>query len=255
MSPELAASAGERLKQARLKKGDTLEEASRRTRVPKKYLAAIEEGRPDDLPAPVYFEGFLKIYCDYLGLGLETLRPQEAAAPAVLAETASRVAAAAAAPPPAHRQDAAHAGHAGSRERPSNYGRVLAASALILAGSSVWLWRLSVTLGGVAFSARPQALAPLSAAALSSAPGGRAQSASFREDLTIIVHEDAWLRVLADGKLVFKGETSRGQMQEWKARKVIVLDTGKLGAFDLMLNGAPYAPAPSASGRYVIRAP
>ena len=50
------AALGDALKRARLKKGESLEEAGRKTRIPKKFIDALENGRIDDFPAPVYAE-------------------------------------------------------------------------------------------------------------------------------------------------------------------------------------------------------
>lgn len=58
---------GEYLKKEREKKGITLEDASKVTRVRKAYLQSIEEGN-FDLQSPVFIRGFLKSYADYLGL-------------------------------------------------------------------------------------------------------------------------------------------------------------------------------------------
>jgi cytoskeletal protein RodZ len=51
--------------------GLTREEAYKKFRVPLGFLIAIEEGRLDELPAAVYARGFLKSYCEGLGLAPE----------------------------------------------------------------------------------------------------------------------------------------------------------------------------------------
>jgi len=59
--------AGERLKKIRADKGIGLEEVAERTKVPLNILRAIEEGEFINLE-PVYINGFIKIYCKYLGI-------------------------------------------------------------------------------------------------------------------------------------------------------------------------------------------
>ena len=59
---------GARLEAARLAKRLTLEEAERDTRISTEYLDALERGRYEVLPAPVYARGFMRSYADYLGL-------------------------------------------------------------------------------------------------------------------------------------------------------------------------------------------
>ncbi|HVC09357.1 MAG TPA: RodZ domain-containing protein [Elusimicrobiota bacterium] len=234
---ELAASAGDALKRARLKKGESVEEASRQTRIPKKFIAALEEGRIDDFPAPAYAEGFLNIYSEHLGLSRASLR-EEDAAPAGKAPAEAKT-------PYATAQEAsAHAENHAASHASDNYRLLMTASIAVLAVFAVWFWRASSTVG---LSARPAALAP-------AAPAAPAAAFQAKMDLTVIFHHEVWLRVMVDGKQVFAGRVPRGRMREWKARRNVVLETGYPRAFDLMLNGAPYSLFPNPLGRYLIRA-
>ena len=66
---------GETLRRARLAKGITFEDAERVTRIPRKYLEALEQENFGILPAPVYARGFLRSYAGYLGLDPGELLP------------------------------------------------------------------------------------------------------------------------------------------------------------------------------------
>ena len=68
-------SLGEVLRHARLVKGVTVEEAERVTRIPHRYLEALEQENFGILPAPVYARGFLRSYAGYLGLDPAELLP------------------------------------------------------------------------------------------------------------------------------------------------------------------------------------
>lgn len=70
MSPEELGSA---LVQARIARGLTLQDVERDTRISKSYLQALEEGRLQVLPAPVYARAFMRTYAQYLGLSAPTL--------------------------------------------------------------------------------------------------------------------------------------------------------------------------------------
>lgn len=59
---------GEQLKQARIERGLTLDQASKVTHVRKHYLEALENDQRDGLPSTVQGRGFLRLYADYLGL-------------------------------------------------------------------------------------------------------------------------------------------------------------------------------------------
>jgi cytoskeletal protein RodZ len=59
---------GKALTQARTARGLTLHDVERDTRISGKYLAALEEGELETLPAPVYARAFMRTYAQYLGL-------------------------------------------------------------------------------------------------------------------------------------------------------------------------------------------
>ncbi|HEV8586530.1 MAG TPA: RodZ domain-containing protein [Methylomirabilota bacterium] len=61
------ASVGEYLRELRDRRGISLVEISRVTRVASRYLEALETDRPNELPAPVFTRGFIRAYCQALG--------------------------------------------------------------------------------------------------------------------------------------------------------------------------------------------
>ncbi|MEQ8756190.1 MAG: DUF4115 domain-containing protein [Coleofasciculus sp. G1-WW12-02] len=76
---------GARLRQCRLEKSITLEEVAAQTRIQARLLQAIEEGRLDLLPEPVYIQGFLRRFAEALELdGAEFARDFPAGAGVVL---------------------------------------------------------------------------------------------------------------------------------------------------------------------------
>ncbi len=56
------------LKEARQTSGKSLESAAKDLKIAYKYLEALENNRPANLPGPLYFKQYLKSYTDYLGL-------------------------------------------------------------------------------------------------------------------------------------------------------------------------------------------
>ncbi len=58
---------GEDLRAHRMALGLSREEAYKKFRVPLTFIAAFEDGRIDDLPAPIFTRGFVKTYCEALG--------------------------------------------------------------------------------------------------------------------------------------------------------------------------------------------
>ena len=67
------ATIGERLREAREKKAVTVEQAQKQTHIHSTVLAALEEGRLDDMLASSYVKSFLKEYSNYLGLNSREL--------------------------------------------------------------------------------------------------------------------------------------------------------------------------------------
>jgi cytoskeletal protein RodZ len=66
--PEVAPTAGERLRAAREKAKISLEDVAAQTRIPQRHLASIEAAEWDNLPAPTYTIGFAKSYAAVVGL-------------------------------------------------------------------------------------------------------------------------------------------------------------------------------------------
>lgn len=60
-------SLSQQLKEVRRTGKLTLEQIALETKIPKKYLRALEEGNYEELPAEVYVRGFLENYASYLG--------------------------------------------------------------------------------------------------------------------------------------------------------------------------------------------
>lgn len=60
--------AGERLSQERIRKGLTLEEVSKATKIRSSFLEYIEKGEYKKLPSGTYAHGFVRNYAKFLGL-------------------------------------------------------------------------------------------------------------------------------------------------------------------------------------------
>jgi len=64
---------GLRLREAREAKGLGLEAAEEATKIRRKYLEALENGTPAELPGEVYLKGFLRSYGNWLGFNGDSL--------------------------------------------------------------------------------------------------------------------------------------------------------------------------------------
>jgi len=64
---------GENLKKARNKKKISVDKVYRDTKIHPKIILALEEGKIDDLPDPIYVKSFVRKYAKYLGLDPQPL--------------------------------------------------------------------------------------------------------------------------------------------------------------------------------------
>ena len=64
---------GKKLREAREKKGLTLDDLQQATKIQKRYLIAIEDEKFDELPGDFYVRAFVKQYADTVGLDGNTL--------------------------------------------------------------------------------------------------------------------------------------------------------------------------------------
>lgn len=67
--------AGEKLKEERLKKGLTLEEVSKETKIKRDFLEAIEKSEYNKLPASTFAQGFVKNYTQFLDISESDVIP------------------------------------------------------------------------------------------------------------------------------------------------------------------------------------
>lgn len=69
---------GETLKEVRLEKGYTLDDLQQKTKIQRRYLIAIEEGKVEDLPDRYSVSAFIRQYASAVGLDGESLLGTEA---------------------------------------------------------------------------------------------------------------------------------------------------------------------------------
>jgi cytoskeletal protein RodZ len=62
---------GTALREARMNKGLDIADCAEAIFIRARYLAAIEDGRFEDLPDPAYVSGFVRAYADHLGVDLD----------------------------------------------------------------------------------------------------------------------------------------------------------------------------------------
>jgi cytoskeleton protein RodZ len=128
------ASLGAYLRGLREKRGTSLEEIARSTRVAAQYLASLEAEDYAALPAPVFTRGFIRAYCQLFGVAPDealALYDQRGGAPAAAPPASARVAAVAARTARS-KPAAASAPPAADTEEPRSRGAVLVSFVLLV---------------------------------------------------------------------------------------------------------------------------
>lgn len=223
--------AGSVLKQARLRRGQSVETVFQHTRIPKKFIEALEANRFEVFPASVYLHGFLKAYCDHLEVDFETLWNQIAPPKPQSSEPTAK----------------AHEDHSQSAAvMPADSGvqakYLFGILGVVLALGAYWM------LGSKRAAAPPPALAP-------ALPAPIAPIHSSEMKLKLVFRREAWVRLYTDGRLRFEGRAPAGYSQEWKATEAFTLRANRPEDVDLFLDGKPHPleqASKSPSGDYKI---
>ncbi|MBI4321037.1 MAG: helix-turn-helix domain-containing protein [Chloroflexi bacterium] len=230
---------GDILRSARQRQGISLAEAEAATKVHRKYLAALEEGSYDQLPAKVYGKGFLRSYADLLDLDKdELLRILESEWPDAHPFTVQPETKHVSMPSTLtggtivvllvilgvgffgyylYQQYALYA----------RTSRATPASALQLAATQTPLARQNPSPGPTAIrSPTPPTPVPVVTTP---------RSDQITVETKIV--ERSWLRVTTDDKLVFEGSLPEGTTQTWVAMEKIVVRTGNGAGVEVAVNG------------------
>ena len=252
-------SVGAHLRELRTQRGVSLEEISRSTRVLTQYLEALETDRYEALPAPVFTKGFIRAYCQALGVPPDESLAIYEGRPG----GGTDVKPAAQGPRPAQPAGVSQAA-AKRREAAENRtrGAVLAGFVLLvvlgvaLFAVTLWLHPTPAPLEGGRV-AEPQAAPPVPApppveaprpvpAPAASAPPQGAPSVEARAEMVGVTSpyrliartsEATWMRVRTEDGRTSEENIPAGETREWVSNRPFVLTIGNAGGVALELNG------------------
>lgn len=235
MKPSMA-SIGEKLKNARERKNLTIEQVQKQTRIHSTVLAALEEGRCDELLTYTYVRSFLSKYAGYLGLDPK--------------ETVKEYASLHSEEPDFQKASESNKVDAQGLEVVSKFIYVISFVLLLVALVSLtaFLWKkvtptvarslkpkraLVKTVQVVPQKTKTQALSKT--AAKTPPQTAIPKKGPFKLDLKI--RQKVLVEIKKDGVLIFKRSLPKGTVESLTANDKIELYVARAEAIELVLNG------------------
>ena len=244
--------AGARLKKIRQERGLSLEDIQKRTKIHFNVLRAIEGDSISDL-SPIYLKGFIKIYCNCLGLDTkeylgETRQPDK---PVLNAAVGRDIGERVEKKPVLGKESSFKL----SAIRPSAGFKKIIVFAVI---TVIFIFLAVKLVKAISFwhqkaSAKSRVFIPVSVTKItrellpkevinkSSAKNIPKQAKAQKElvqgfMLGLFAHDKSWVSAKVDGKVVFHGVLARGRSETWQAKEKIELSLGDAGAVELQVN-------------------
>ena len=242
-------SLGAYLRELRARRGVSLEEVARTSRVAQRYLASLEADQLDDLPAPVFTRGFVRAFCQAVGESPDDALRLWDARPG--------------APPPPPRPAPPAPGVRTEPEARVRGALVASFGLLIVLGAGLVAAALLIQPGAperrerrtalpAAESPRPVEPAPTAVPPLvvERAPESSAAQPGNGVDLTAAVggvtspyrlvartSETTWIRVRTEDGRNSEETVPAGQVREWVSDRPFTVSVGNAGGVTFELNG------------------
>ncbi|MEO1148108.1 MAG: RodZ domain-containing protein [Cyanobacteria bacterium J06638_22] len=219
---------GTYLRQVREENLLTIEHVATKTMIQPRILRAIEEGKLENLPEPIYVRGFIKRYARELELDAE------AVAQAFPVKRDANI-------QPKSWNDASS-----SRQlRPYHlYALYIAVIMAAIAGLSYLLTRgpirTTATAPSPASIPSPDLPTPTEPAASPEAPPTPEPPAEPVQ-VEVTMQEQSWMRVIVDGETEFEGMLNEGTQRTWTADEEVQIRAGNAGGVLVEYNNQPAA--------------
>ena len=242
---------GDTLRRAREDLGASLADAERETHIHRRYLEALEHEDQAALPAPVFTRGFIRTYCQYLGLDPEAMLD-------LYGQT----------PPSGDRQELRPIPAQVNAPRPISLRPVAALGVLVMAGLLVaYLWSQynsfveSLEQIGQAPTSRTAAASPSPTAPSKPSPPVVAASPEASPSPVVVaaspspvptparglvvearVVERTWLEVWVDGQSALAETVQPGVSRTFTAEQQVRMRVGNAAGVQVVVNGTSQGP-------------
>ncbi len=204
---------GIQLRQLRQEHSISTEEIAAKTHIQLRLLQALEEGESDQLPEPIFIQGFIRRYAEALNLDGSTLAQTFPVNELPINDKTS------------------------SKEVPQLAFTTFQPCLLYISTLLV----IGIASGLLYLLNRPYTVQPeLQTANFpqpSVSPTPQASQSDFPIQVRVSLNDESWLRVTEDGKIQFEGILTKGTQKTWTAQKQLIIRAGNSGAVLLSFNG------------------
>ncbi len=242
-------SIGSILKEARNKKSVTLEEVYAKTKIHPRVLQLLEDEKFDKLPSPLFVKSFLKSYAEFLEVNPEelirTYEKEDRKEPEQLLYLK-----------PAGYQKPLFLLDGG-------LSKILAASLVVILFSTSAIFLFKAIKNGWTGKGKKSAVSAKTSVKVTSKTASQdlkklgedwLYHSSLRNfptlkentplKLNIRAHNDVWLRITCDEKVLFESILKKGAAESWTADKTIEVWTGNASSMRLAVNGTVLKSSP-----------
>jgi cytoskeletal protein RodZ len=210
---------GAYLRQVRLEKSLRIEQITVKTLIRQVFLEALEEGRYEDLPEPVFVQGFIRRYADALGLDGTALAKKFAINFFLF--------------------DSENENHKPKQQSNIHIPLAVPYAVLLVVASLTLFFKLSPqNSANSAAKSKSQSTAPAQKT-LQTSPS---EVQVFPVQVTVELQDHSWLRVKVDGKTAFEGTLNKGDKKTWTAKKQLTILSGNAGAVLVSTNNKEQKP-------------
>jgi cytoskeletal protein RodZ len=209
---------GAQLRQQRQEKSISTAEVSAKTYIPSRLLTALEEGQSENLPEPVFIQGFIRRYADVLALDGDALAKTF---PTNLLPTTLEMAAP---------QEV-------SRQMPSReiglYALYIVLMAVAAGGLFLLVNKPQNTQPVAQNITKPVVPQPKTTA---KGTPNKTLASSAPIQASVSLTDESWMEVIVDGKTEFEGNLDKGTKKTWTAKKELKIAAGNAGAVLISAN-------------------